>query len=59
MYAVPSTSMQATKTVSEVLDQMFKGTDIKYVMEGKNIVLTKKQQGVLRIRQTLCRKWLL
>ena len=31
----------SNQTVSEVLDQMFKGTDIKYVMEGKNIVLTK------------------
>ena len=28
----------SNQTVSEVLDQMFKGTDIKYVMEGKNIV---------------------
>ncbi len=27
----------SNQTVSEVLDQMFKGTDIKYVMEGKNI----------------------
>ena len=35
MYAVPSTSMQDNQTVSEVLDQMFKGTDIKYVMEGQ------------------------
>lgn len=25
----------SNQTVSEVLDQMFKGTDIKYVMEGK------------------------
>lgn len=48
----------SNQTVSKVLDQMFKGTDIKYVMEGKNIVLTKTA-GVLRIRQTLCRKWLL
>ena len=33
------------KTVSEVLDRMFEGTDIKYVMEGKNIVLTKNSKS--------------
>ena len=36
----------SNQTVSEVLDQMFKGTDIKYVMEGKNIVLTKNSRSV-------------
>ena len=35
----------SNQTVSEVLDQMFKGTDIKYVMEGKNIVLTKNSRS--------------
>lgn len=34
-----------SKTVSEVLDNMFEGTDIKYVMEGKNIVLTKNSKS--------------
>ncbi|MEY8722395.1 TonB-dependent receptor [Bacteroides stercorirosoris] len=30
--------------VSEVLDEIFNGTDIRYVMEGKNIVLTKQNE---------------
>lgn len=29
--------------VSEVLDKVFAGTDIRYVMEGKNIVLTEQE----------------
>lgn len=29
------------KAVSEILDEVFEGTGISYVMEGKNIVLTK------------------
>ncbi|WP_300699679.1 TonB-dependent receptor [Bacteroides sp.] len=42
------------KSVAEVLNEMFKGTDIKYVMEGKNIVLTKnskKTESVLGMKQ--------
>ena len=35
----------SNQTVYDVLDQMFKGTDIKYVMEGKNIVLTKNSRS--------------
>ena len=30
------------KAVSEILDEVFAGTGISYVMEGKNIVLTKE-----------------
>ena len=30
------------KAVSEILDEVFSGTGISYVMEGKNIVLTKE-----------------
>ena len=38
----------SNQTVSEVLDQMFKGTDIKYVMEGKKIcALVIKPTSVL------------
>lgn len=29
------------RPVSEILDEMFKGTDIRYAMEGKNIMLMK------------------
>lgn len=31
------------KPVSDLLSEVFKDTDIKYVMEGANIILTKKQ----------------
>lgn len=34
------------KSVAEVLDEVFEGTDIKYVMEGKNIVLTKNGEKI-------------
>lgn len=34
-----------SQPVSEVLDDVFKNTDIKYVMEGKNIVLTKRNEN--------------
>lgn len=34
------------KSVAEVLDDMFEGTNIKYVMEGKNIVLTKNGEKI-------------
>lgn len=34
------------KAVSEVLDDMFEGTNIRYVMEGKNIVLTKNGESI-------------
>jgi hypothetical protein len=30
------------KAVAELLDEIFAGTNIRYVMEGKNIVLTKR-----------------
>ena len=30
------------KAVSEILDEVFAGTGISYVMEGKNVVLTKE-----------------
>lgn len=33
------------KPVSEVLDKMFKGTDISYAMEGKNIMLMSKAKA--------------
>ena len=33
------------KSVAELLDEVFAGTSIKYVMEGKNIVLTKKSEN--------------
>ena len=33
------------KPVAELLDEVFAGTSIKYVMEGKNIVLTKKSEN--------------
>ena len=35
--------------VSEVLDEIFNGTDIRYVMEGKNIVLTKQNEKASEI----------
>ena len=34
------------KPVSQVLDEVFDGTNIRYVMEGKNIVLTKQGESV-------------
>lgn len=34
------------KAVSELLDEMFNGTNIRYVMEGKNIALTKNGESV-------------
>lgn len=37
------------KSVAEVLDGMFEGTNIKYVMEGKNIVLTKNGEKIENI----------
>ena len=33
------------KSVAELLDEVFAGTSIKYVMEGKNIVLTKNSRS--------------
>jgi hypothetical protein len=47
------------KAVSEILDEVFSGTGITYVMEGKNIVLTKesniareevKQQNTITVK---------
>ena len=47
------------KAVSEILDEVFAGTGISYVMEGKNIVLTKesniareevKQQNTITVK---------
>ena len=35
---------QKNKAVSEILDEVFSGTGITYVMEGKNIVLDKRKQ---------------
>lgn len=34
------------KSVAEVLNEVFESTDIKYVMEGKNIVLTKNGEKI-------------
>ena len=34
------------KAVSKLLDEVFEGTNIKYVMEGKNIVLTKNGESI-------------
>ncbi len=34
------------KAVSDLLDEVFEGTNIKYVMEGKNIVLTKNGESI-------------
>lgn len=34
------------KSVAELLDEVFAGTNIRYVMEGKNIVLTKKGEKI-------------
>lgn len=34
------------KSVADVLNEIFEGTDIKYVMEGKNIVLTKNSKYI-------------
>ncbi len=39
------------KAVSEVLDQAFKGTNIKYVMEGNNIVLTRNNDNAITAQQ--------
>ncbi len=39
--------------VSEVLDEIFNGTDIRYVMEGKNIVLTKQNEKTSEIIATV------
>ena len=39
------------KAVSEVLDEAFKGTNIKYVMEGHNIVLTKNNDNASTAQQ--------
>ena len=38
--------------VSEVLDEIFNGTDIRYVMEGKNIVLTKRGESIENVAGT-------
>lgn len=47
------------KAVSEILDEVFAGTGISYVMEGKNVVLTKesnitreevKQQNTITVK---------
>ena len=39
------------KPVSEILDEAFEGTQIKYVMEGKNIVLTKNTEALASVQQ--------
>ncbi len=42
------------KAVSEILDEVFfNGTDIRYVMEGKNIVLTKQNEKASEIIATV------
>lgn len=48
------------KAVSEILDEVFEGTGISYVMEGKNIVLTKgngtigeQQPNIITIKGTI------
>ncbi len=41
----------ADKAVSEVLNEAFKGTDIHYVMEGQNIVLTKNEVSKVSVAQ--------
>ncbi len=44
--------VQANATpVAEVLDKAFTGTDIRYVMEGQNIVLTKNSEIAAFIQQ--------
>lgn len=39
------------KAVSEVLEEAFEGTGVKYVMEGHNIVLTKNAESVATAQQ--------
>ncbi len=39
------------KTVAKVLDEAFYGTNIKYIMEGQNIVLTKNEANSLSAQQ--------
>lgn len=34
------------KSVADLLDEVFEGTNIRYVMEGKNIILTEKGESV-------------
>ena len=40
------------KAVSEVLEEAFEGTGVKYVMEGHNIVLTKNAESVAAVQQS-------
>lgn len=37
------------KSVADLLDEVFAGTNIKYVMEGKNIILTEKGESVASV----------
>lgn len=37
------------KTVADLLDEVFEGTNIRYVMEGKNIILTEKGESVVSV----------
>lgn len=37
------------KSVADLLDEVFAGTNIKYVMEGKNIILTEKAESVASV----------
>lgn len=39
------------KAVSEILDEVFEGTELKYVMEGNNIVLTKRAEPTASVQQ--------
>ena len=40
------------KAVAELLDEIFAGTNIRYVMEGKNIVLTKRGESIENVAGT-------
>lgn len=42
------------RPVSEVLDEVFEGTDVDYAMEGKNIMLMKrsKKEALVSVQQT-------
>ncbi|MDR2773811.1 MAG: SusC/RagA family TonB-linked outer membrane protein, partial [Tannerella sp.] len=44
------------KNVSEILSELFNGTDVRYIMEGTNIVLVKLPPAVMQPSVTLARQ---
>ena len=52
MYGALLMSDAKNKAVAELLDEIFAGTNIRYVMEGKNIVLTKRGESIENVAGT-------